>query len=574
MEKRWLFKDPSNTEETTQLSESINVSHTIATILTQRGIKTFDQAKSYFRPQLEDLHDPFLMKDMTSAVNILIEAVANGDKIMVYGDYDVDGTCSVSLFYGFLQTHHSNMEFYIPDRYNEGYGISEKGINYAIENKFNLIVSIDCGIKALDRVAHARDAGIDFIICDHHKPGTELPNANAILNPKQSDCQYPFDELCGCGVAFKLLQAFCIQNTIDQNTLFEYLDFVCIATASDIVPMVGENRILTYHGIEVLKTKPKTGLRAIMSIAGMDETNTTVSKIVFAVGPRINAAGRLDHAKGAVSLMLEKDYRTAMDKAYIINTINQERRELDTSITQEALEMIETTPEIKNAKSTVLYKPTWHKGVIGIVASRCIEHYYRPTIILAESDGKASGSARSVAGFDVHDAIDQCSDLLLQYGGHKYAAGLTLAPENIPAFRKKFDEVVCQSISEEQLIPSINIDTEIDLSTISKGFYNILSQMAPFGPKNMTPVFVAKNVFDTGNSRVLKNEHLKLEIRQEGSLPVQAIAFGMAAFYEQIKHGDKFDICFTVEINTFRGESNIQLMVKDIKTKLSENTPV
>lgn len=561
---KWIYKDIPQEDKIKTLSEAINVDYTLATLLVQRGIASFDQAKAFFRPSLDDLHDPFLMKDMDKAVERLSEAISNGEKIMIYGDYDVDGTTSVATVYGFLSSIYDNLIHYIPDRYSEGYGVSTAGIDFAISDGVDLIISLDCGIKAVDKIAYAKENHIDFIVCDHHRPGATLPPAVAILDPKQDDCNYPYKELCGCGVGFKLLHAFCTQNTLDDEELLPYLDLVAVATCSDIVPLTGENRTLVYYGLKQLNSNPRPGLLALINIAGF-KTDLNVTNVVFGLGPRINAAGRIDHASGAVEMLLAKDMNEAQEVAELIDQQNLTRRDFDKSITTEAIEMIESNDKLANSKSTVLYKENWHKGVIGIVASRCIETYYRPTIILTQSNGKASGSARSVLGFDVYEAISECSDLLEQFGGHTYAAGLTMEIEKIPAFQEKFEQVVSSRITDDQLIQKTEVDLKLKLDQITPKFYKILKQLGPFGPQNMQPVFVSENVVGTTDSRIVKQDHLKLSVKQDNGMSIDGIAFGMANHYEHVASGQPFDVCYTIEENTFNERTTLQLMVKDIK---------
>ncbi|MBO9638484.1 MAG: single-stranded-DNA-specific exonuclease RecJ, partial [Siphonobacter aquaeclarae] len=513
---------------------------------------------------LNQLNYPFLMKDMDRAVERLSHALKAGEKILVYGDYDVDGTTSVALFYGFLRTFYPSLEFYIPDRYKEGYGVQQPGIDYALANGFTLIVTLDCGIKSVDLINSAREQGLDFIICDHHRPGDQLPDAVAVLDPKREDCQYPFKELTGCGVGFKLLQAYCQYEEISQEPLLEYLDLVAVSIAADIVPIVGENRILAYYGLKQLNAAPRMGLKTLIRAAGM-KPPLDITNVVFGLSPRINAAGRIKHAYDAVNLLLCEDEAEAEDFARIINVHNTDRREFDTRITQEALEMIEGNDWLRSAKTTVLFKNDWNKGVVGIVASRCIERYYRPTIILTESNEKAAGSARSVPGFDVYEAIEACSDLLEQFGGHMYAAGLTLKVENVPLFQQRFEEVVARKIRSEDLTPQIDIDMKLPLTTISDKFFSILSQMGPFGPQNMTPVFVAEQVYVYGTPRILKEKHLKMDVRQQGGGVFPCIGFGLAHFYEPLLEGKPFDLCYQIEMNEFQGRRNLQLHIKDIK---------
>lgn len=563
MQKRWLFDSDFNAEEVEVLKDDLNVSETIAQLLNQRGIHTLDEARGFFRPSLDQLHDPFLMQDMDKAVNRLSEAIANEEKILIYGDYDVDGTTSVATFYGFLEKFYTNLEFYIPDRYKEGYGVSETGIQYAHDNGFGLIVTLDCGIKAIDRVTDANALGVDVIICDHHMPGDELPPAVAILDPKRLDCKYPYKELSGCGVGFKLLQGFAIQNGIELNELYDFLDLLAVSIASDIVPITGENRVLSYFGLKKLNSAPRPGLKALVDLC-KNRTALTISSIVFGIGPRINATGRMKHAAASVELLLSKTEEEAVQLAASVNDQNEKRRDFDSSITEEALQMI-ANDQLQDAKSTVLYKNDWHKGVIGIVASRCIEKFYRPTVILTESNDMVTGSARSVEGFNVYDAICECSDLLEQFGGHMYAAGVTMPVGNVDAFRDKFEKVVSAKITEDQLIPSVNVDIAMSLSDISQRFYNIVNQMAPFGPGNMQPVFVTENI-QANHVKVLKDQHLKFIAKQEGTdVAYDAIGFGLGEYADLVNSGMRFQMAYTVEENDFRGHKSLQLFIKDIK---------
>jgi single-stranded-DNA-specific exonuclease len=564
MEKRWIFKSIPDPEKVNFLVSALNVDPILSTLLIQRGIDNFEKAHQFFRPAMKDLHDPFLMKDMDLAVARIDKAFEQQEKILIYGDYDVDGTTSVALVYDFLSGYYSNLDYYIPDRYKEGYGISQIGIDWAKENGFSLIISLDCGIKSADKIVYAQSLGIDFIICDHHLPGDELPAAAAVLDAKRSDCSYPYKELCGCGVGFKLMQALCAYKGWNADRLFQYLDLVAIAICADIVPITGENRAMVFLGIQVINQKPRPGIRALTDISGYKKIKE-VSNIVFGLGPRINAAGRIAHAKAAVRLLICKTEAEATEHAANLNDKNLTRKDVDSSITEEAVNMIRNDELLTDAKSTVLYKEDWHKGVIGIVASRCIEKFYRPTIILTKSGNHAAGSARSVTGFDVHAAIADCSDLLEQFGGHMYAAGLTLKIENIEAFRKKFEQAVTSRIQPEQLIPQIEIDQKIELNDVSYKFYRILKQMAPFGPQNMQPLFVSENVYDDGRARLLKDQHLKLYLKQGNSAVYEAIGFGMPQYFERIKKGDKFNLCFSVEENEFNGEKSLQLQIRDIK---------
>ncbi len=560
-----MYKRVPNEETVQELSTSLNINTTLAQLIAQREINTFDDARDFFRPSLDQLHDPFLMKGMERAVNRLCEAIFNHEKILIYGDYDVDGTTSVSLVYGFLRKFTDQIEYYIPDRYSEGYGISEKGIHYAKDQGINLIISLDCGIKAVEKAALAKELGIDLIICDHHLPGDILPDAYAILDPKQNDDEYPYKELSGCGVGFKLLQGFCIQNTIPIELLYEFLDLVAVSIASDIVPITGENRVLAHFGIKKLNQSPIKGLASLMEISNL-KPPVSVSDIVFYIGPRINAAGRLTHAKESVKLLLAEEDHDLVNFSDSLNAKNTERKTFDQNITKEALAMIEADSRLADAKTTVLFKNDWHKGVIGIVASRCIETYYRPTIILTESGNKATGSARSVEGFDIYEAISSCSDLLEQYGGHTHAAGLTLSLEKIKDFQQKFEETVASSIAPELLIPKLDIDLEIDFDFINFKSYNIINQMAPFGPHNLQPVFSTKEVRCAFEPRLLKEKHLKLNVFQTNPKnSFDAIGFGMVGFYEEIKSGRPFSLAYHIEENNFRGNKRLQLMIKDIK---------
>ncbi len=566
MTKRWIYPDEPQEEIVQLLSETINTNPVISKILANRGISNYQEAEEYFNPDLSDLYDPFLLKDMHKAIDRINQAIENNERILVYGDYDVDGTTAVTLVYGFLKHFYANISYYIPDRYKEGYGVSRQGINYASENNYSLIITLDCGIKAKEMVDLAEENNIDVIICDHHLPGSIVPNAYAIIDPKQVDCTYPFKELSGCGLGFKLIQAFCIENHYDPDFLYEYLDLVAISIASDIVPIVGENRILAFHGIKILNDHPRPGIAAIIKQSGLKDS-INISNIVFSIGPRINASGRMDHAESAVEILLSENLDEAGEMAESIDTQNNKRRDFDLEITTEALNIIENNEMLKKAKSTVLYKNDWHKGVIGIVASRCLDKYYRPTIILTESNGKATGSARSVTGFDVYQAISKCSDLLNQYGGHMYAAGLTMEIDKVDAFIKRFEEVVSDSILEEQLIPQIDIDAEIDLTQINQKLYAILTRMEPFGPENMQPVFVSHNLKIAGFARVLKEQHLKFHVQdaEDDSVKFDAIAFGMAKYSDLVGSGMKFSMAYYIEENSFMGNTSLQLRVKDLK---------
>ncbi|GHT24340.1 single-stranded-DNA-specific exonuclease RecJ [Bacteroidia bacterium] len=555
------------------LSEVVWVDDLLAVLLAQRGVIDFDSAKSFFRPSVENLHSPLLMKDMKRAVDRIGHAMQNREMIMVYGDYDVDGTTAVAMMYAFLKKHYPNVIYYIPDRYTEGYGVSCKGIDTAQSKGCKLIISLDCGIKAVDKVKYAADKGIDFIICDHHYPDAELPAAFAILNPKRAGCEYPFKELSGCGVGFKLLQALASANRIPPEDVYEYLDLVAVSIASDIVPMNGENRVLASLGIRKLNENPRIGLKALMKLSGMEGTEQQVDDIVFKIGPRINAAGRMESGERAVELLISDDEKAAREFSTKINQFNDDRRNIDSDITGKALRMLSADPESDYRKTTVLYDATWHKGVIGIVASRLIENYYRPTVILTQSGDFATGSARSVEGFDLYSAIDACSDLLENFGGHMYAAGVTLKKENIAAFNRKFEETVAATITDAQLTPNILIDTEIEFDAIQPKFIRLLKQFRPFGPQNMHPVFLTRGVKDTGNAKPVGKcgEHLKLEVfsPEHPEIRFAAIGFQLAEHYPIVRAGQPFDICYTIEENTFRGNTTLQLYIKDIRSSIN-----
>lgn len=551
-------------QEVETLSNSINVNPHLSAVLWQRGISDFDSAKKFFRPSFDQLHDPFLLKDMDRAVQRLHEAINQNEKILIYGDYDVDGTTAVALVYSYLKTFYTNCNYYIPDRYAEGYGVSEAGIIWAEENKFTLIIALDLGIKASDMVTLAKHKGIDFIICDHHLPGGEIPNAVAVLDPKREDCQYPFEELSGCGLGFKLIQAFA-QKFRNLEEVYEYLDLVVVSIASDIVPISGENRILAHFGLKKLNQNPRPGLKALKEIATI-KTDLDISGIVFTLGPRINAAGRVAHAEGAVELLIASSEAEANELAEKINAKNDLRREFDLSITEEAIAMVESNETLLNAKSTVLFKETWHKGVIGIVAARCVEKFYRPTVILTESNDKITGSARSVKDFDLYEALEKCSDLLEKFGGHKYAAGLTLDRSKLPLFQERFESVVSASLTEEMRRPIIQIDVPIQFDLMTAKFNEVLKQMAPFGPDNPKPVFEARNVFVMNSLSSFKEKHLRFLAGQAGNEAVfNAVAFDLMEHYERLASGEYFRIAFTLDENSFNGVTTLQLRIKDIK---------
>ena len=568
MEKRWVIKEKGDTAVVKQLSAALGISEALANLMVQRNITTPDEALAFFEPDLGYLHDPFLMKDMNIAVERISTAIKKNEKILVYGDYDVDGTTAVALMYSFLKEQYSNVEYYIPDRYKEGYGVSFLGIDFAFQTNCKIMITLDCGIKAVEKVKYARTKGIDVIVCDHHYPGDEIPKALAVLDPKQPGCNYPYKELSGCGVGFKLVHAYSRVHGIPFSKIAGYLDMVAVSIASDIVPLTGENRILAYFGLKQLNESPRTGLREIIREAEICRA-LSIEDIVFKIGPRINAAGRMETGSKAVELLISNDTRLATGISKEINNFNIERRTVDRSITTEAMRMISEDQRTVNAKTTVLFNPSWKKGVIGIVASRLIETYYRPTVILTESNGFATGSARSVQGYDLYQAIEACSDLLESFGGHMFAAGLTLKKENIRPFMDRFEQFVNSTITEEQLVPRIFVDSELSFSEINEDFFRFLSKFQPFGPENMSPVFVSRNVYDTGAGRMVgsSGEHLKLDLCHEstGQKSFPAIAFSQAEHFEHIRSGKPLDICYSIEMNEFRGNKNLQLNIRDIK---------
>jgi len=562
MKKRWRILS-SNQEKTDSLFKELKIHPALCNVLVQRGIDTYDKAKKFFRPQLSDLHDPFLMKDMDKAVERIFTAFSSGEKILVFGDYDVDGTTSVACMYQFLKQHHETTDFYIPHRYREGYGISKAGIDFAFENKFSLIISLDCGIKSVELIQYARELAIDFIVCDHHLPDDRIPPAVAILNPKQNDCNYPYKELCGCGVGFKLITALCKKMHLPDEAAFEYLDLVATAIAADIVSITGENRVLAYFGLKKANSNPNFGIKALANLS-MHTKELHINNLVFIIAPRVNAAGRMDDARKAVQMFVSDTYEEAMHWAEQLHADNDSRKEADMSITEEALSIIEGDELMIGRRSTVLFKPHWHKGVVGIVASRLIDHYYRPTIILTQSGEYVAGSARSVSGFNVYEAIHQCRDLLLGYGGHFYAAGMTLENDKVDAFCQKFEEVVQASIHPELLIPEIVIDAEISLADIKQSFYDILCQMEPFGPDNLRPVFVAKKVYNTGWSKVVKENHIRF-VLQQGTSKITGIGFNMAEKMPLLEAGKAVDVVFKLDENEWNGEKSLQLKVIDVR---------
>ncbi len=571
LDKKWIVKEQGNPIVVRHLASELGIDQTLANLLVQRNVNTFDEAKNFFRPELANLHDPFLMKDMDKAIDRIDKAIAGKEKIMVYGDYDVDGTTAVALVYTFLKTISPNVSFYIPDRYNEGYGISYQGINYAKEHGISLIIALDCGIKANEKIDYANDRSIDFIICDHHLPDETLPKAVAVLDPKRTDCDYPFNDLSGCGVGFKMLQAYCVRHTIPSEQLYPYLDLVVVSIASDLVSITGENRILAHYGLKQLNTAPRKGLQSMIKLAGLEKHHISVDDIVFKIGPRINAAGRMESGTAAVELLVAKNEEIATKIGLTINVHNNDRKSVDRETTQEAIAMVTNDETLHSKKSTVLYNPNWHKGVVGIVASRLVETFYRPSIVLTQSNGFITGSARSITGFDLYVAIESCSDLLETFGGHMYAAGLTLREENFEAFCKRFEAHVAEHITDEILTPLIDIDTYLDFKQITPKFFRLLKQFQPFGPGNMSPVFLTENVYDNGNGRIVGSDagHLKLELIQEDEpyRPISAIAFNQSEHFDFMQSGNPVDVCYSVAENYYRGIANIQLRIKDIKPR-------
>ncbi len=587
METKWILHQSIDKQQVAEIVKVLNIDENLATLLVQRGITNYEEAKTFFRPSLSQLHDPFLMKDMDKAVERVLSAIRNGEKVLVYGDYDVDGTTAVAVVYTYLKPFFKKkkIEFYIPDRYEEGYGISIKGIDYAADNGFKLVIALDCGIKAVERIEYANSRGVDFIICDHHRAGDVIPNAVAVLDAKRPDCHYPYDELSGCGVGFKLVTALSMKGLGTIESVYELLDLLAVSIAADIVPITGENRVLAYFGLKQLNKKPRPGIEAILQHANIyrrdedqiDEDENvltrelTISDLVFLIGPRINAAGRIAKASDSVRLLIADKKEHAEKLAASINDLNDERREFDNRITEEALGMIDADQELKDAKSTVVFNERWHRGVIGIVASRLTDYYYRPTIVLTRANGLITGSARSIKSFDIYDAIDNCSDLLEHFGGHKYAAGLSMKPENLPEFRRRFETYVAEHLVDEDFVPELEVDLKIKFSDITPKFMRILNQFAPFGPGNMAPVFWTDNVIDAGGSRpVGGHKHLKLTVSQvgdaaQGIAPFSGIAFQKGDLFNRIHSGEPFSICYHLEYNTWQGKTNLQLNVKDIK---------
>jgi single-stranded-DNA-specific exonuclease len=562
--KRWNITkvDPS---EVQSLQQALGINHTLCTILVGRGITGFEQAKDYFRPQLSSLHSPWLMKDMGKAVERLVTAFNNREKILVFGDYDVDGTTSVAMMYQFLCSVYDAelLDYYIPHRYREGYGVSKMGIDFAKEHGFGLIISLDCGIKSADLIAYAATLGIDFVVCDHHLPDKVLPAAVAILNPKQTDCAYPYKELCGCGVGFKLITALAERFSMPNSSYYCYLDLLATAIAADIVPITGENRILAYHGLERINTDPTAGIKALIELGGV-RGKISINNVVFVIAPRVNAAGRMDDARKAVQMFIEKDYVKALALAELLHSDNTDRKEADSSTTEAALGIIAEDATHPSRKTTVVFKEDWHKGVVGIVASRLIENHYRPTVVLTRSGEVVAGSARSVPGFNLYEAIHACREHLLGYGGHFAAAGLSMLPESVTAFSEQFEKVVATTIPDNLLIPEIKIDAVVTLSEITPNFYNIICQMEPFGPENMRPVFWAKNLMDTGYSKIVKELHLRFVVKQ-GNTTITGIGFNMAHHFAILQSQQPFDLLFTVDENEWNGTKSLQLKVLDIR---------
>ena len=569
-ECKWNIKEAADPQKVERLCAEVGIDRVLADLLVKRGVETFEQARSFFRPSLDKLHDPFLMKDMDKATERLHKAISSGEKILVYGDYDVDGTTAVALLHSFISRFTTKVDFYIPDRYDEGYGLSSKGIEWAAANSFSLIITVDCGIKAVEKVQMAAQRGIDIIICDHHLPDEQLPAAVAVLDPKREDCHYPFDDLSGCGVGFKLAQAYSQRYSVEFESLLPLLDLLVVSIASDLVTMVGENRILAHFGLKRLNENPRKGLLAMMALSGLEAGHITIDDIVFKIGPRINAAGRMETGRLAVQLLTATDTATALRIGEQINDNNNERKNIDREITQAAIKMVESGKCLASKNATIVYDPNWNKGVVGIVASRLVEAYYKPTVVLTKSNGFVTGSARSVAGFDLYASIESCADLLENFGGHVYAAGLTLKEENLPEFARRMDEFIEGKITGDMLTPVVDIDAKIELAQITPKFFRILKQFQPFGPGNSNPVFMTEAVCDEGSGRKVGagGLHMKLDLIQEDySRAIPAIAFNMADYYEYIRHGNPFDVCYSIVENYYRGNSTIQLRIKDIKER-------
>ena len=570
-DKKWSLKDSAAPETVAQLSAELGIDGVLAELLVQRGVKTFEDARSFFRPRLEDLHDPFLMKDMDKAVERLHQAITSDERILVYGDYDVDGTTAVAQVYSFVKKFTPKVSFYIPDRYDEGYGLSYKALDWAGDNGVDLVITLDCGIKAIDKVEYARTKGIEVIICDHHLPEDELPAAVAILDPKREDCHYPYDDLCGCGVGFKLVQGYVQKYKLDPSVLEPLLDLQVVSIASDLVSMTGENRILAHFGLKRLNENPRQGLLAMINLSKLEPGHVTIDDIVFKIGPRINAAGRMESGRLAVELLTATDEKTALRIGDEINENNNERKSIDREITQQALEMVANGTALETENVTIVYNPTWNKGVVGIVASRLVEAYYKPTVVLTKSNGFITGSARSVSGCDVYASIESCADLLENFGGHVYAAGLTMKEEHLEEFCRRMNKFVSGNITREELTPVVDIDAKLNFSQITPKFVRILKQFQPFGPGNNNPVFLTEDVYDAGNGRKVGagGVHLKLDLMQESQpyRQIAAIGFNMSEFYEHIKAGNPIDICYSIVENFYRGSSTIQLRLKDMRER-------
>ena len=569
VERKWILKPEADPEKVSRLSAELGIDKVLAGLLVSRGVSTFDEARRFFRPSLEDLHDPFLMKDMDKAVERLRRAITSGEKILVYGDYDVDGTTAVSLVYSFIRRFTSNVDFYIPDRYDEGYGVSYKGIDAAAESGCSLMITLDCGIKAIDKVAYAKEKGLDVIICDHHLPEAEIPKAVAVLDPKREDCHYPFDDLCGCGVGFKLVQGYSARYGVPFETLKPLLDILAVAIASDLVLMTGENRVLAHFGLRRLNSDPCKGLLAMINLSKLDPGHVTIDDIVFKIGPRINAAGRMESGRLAVELLTAATDEEAIEMGEKINDSNNERKSIDREITKDAIEMVRNGQALCSDHATIVYNPEWNKGVVGIVASRLVEAFYKPTVVLTKSNGFVTGSARSVRGFDLYEAIESCADLMENFGGHVYAAGLTLKEEHLEEFAERMNRFISGKIVPEMLVPVVEADSKIDFAAITPKFFRILKQFQPFGPGNANPVFITEDVYDSGNGRKVGAEgvHMRLDL-VEGNQPyrqIPAIAFNMSEYYDYIREGNPIDICYSIVENFYRGSSSVQLRIKDMK---------
>ena len=571
VERKWTIKEAGNPEAVSRLAAELGIDPVLATLLVERGVETFEEARAFFRPELSALHDPFLMKDMDLAVERLKKALSGGEKILIYGDYDVDGTTAVALVYSFLGRFTKNIDFYIPDRYDEGYGLSLKGIDWAAENGFSLIITLDCGIKAIEKTKYAKGKGIDLIICDHHLPEEEIPAAVAVLDPKREDCSYPFDDLCGCGVGFKLVQAYAKTEGIPFEELYPLLDLLAVSIASDLVSVRGENRILAHYGLKRINEQPRKGLLALINLSNLESDHVTIDDIVFKIGPRLNAAGRMESGRLAVELLTATDDRRAAMVASQINDNNNERKSIDREITREAIEMVQSGKCLASKNATIVYNPEWNKGVVGIVASRLVEAFYKPTFVLTKSNGFVTGSARSVRGFDLYDSIESQAELLENFGGHMYAAGLTMKEENLPEFARRMNSFVSGKVSEEMLVPVVDIDARLGFEAITPKFSRLLKQFQPFGPGNTNPVFLTENVYDSGNGRKVGagGVHLKLDLVLE-SQPyhrIPAIGFNMSEYYDYIREGNAMDVCYSIVENYYKGSSSLQLRLRDIRKR-------